>query len=704
MSNNNKAKPIAKVDKIDKGPNKKDDLYYNDPLNKQRLLVNNDSEFAEEYKRIKDQKAEKLQLSEEEEISERQDNVVILPKKLPMDYFECIISAKYTSKWTKEEKDVSEAVNKEVGKLLFDYKDLILNDVEKISPQQKDVDDIVKANNQSFISVDERLNKEILKELQENHKQLKQKQIALEEEHKLLSKQENIAKLNTSITKNSINTTSNNLALLAENLNSKELIDHNIRVARMNEIKKVKEHLNQKINAVEGQVKRIIDEEQAFDFDKREAIKVYIENFEKEVAKSEEEVKARNEEYRRRAAAVKEKEKQVKEFPLKRKEEEMKKMIQEKEDLVMKGKNFFERRKNELKSKMDKYDNIVKEGSSEKMNLRNTYKFAEIEKREKRNKLEEQTKLKEKLIKQQLEKKSYLKPVTREELNEFAKKVSDNREKILYEKEKARLVKLEELITVNATLPKAESMAYQRVLAEKHEIKEKQEKEKLDKIYKNMKIQNFSKLIHEKIYPKPDLTKQKEIEERINKLNNKRPKRYHKSSNRKTARYKLVKGKGSKSRSPSKNNSLHAVSEMHRSKSDSRLRQASGVKKPVKILKPLLKMPDYLSEIRNKKTKNELNSKFLSYYTFIFLIDEEDLNTDNWDKMMKDNKHTYIQNVERVMEKANKLDEKIKMKEKVLRYAQSSGKVAEETQKLSEIKLEAIKAKLAILDGLNMTS
>jgi hypothetical protein len=71
---------------------------------------------------------------------------------------------------------------------------------------------------------------------------------------------------------------------------------------------------------------------------------------------------------------------------------------------------------------------------------------------------------------------------------------------------------------------------------------------------------------------------------------------------------------------------------------------------------------------------------------------------------MKDNKHTYIQNVERVMEKASKLDEKIKMKEKVLRYAQSSGKVAEETQKLSEIKLEAIKAKLAILDGLNMTN
>jgi hypothetical protein len=610
MSNNNKTNPAAK-DNLSKSPKKnKDDLYYNDPLNKQRLIVNNDSDFAEEYKRIKDQKAEKLQLPQEEEISERQDTAIILPKKLPMDYFDCILSAKYTSKWTKEEKEVSEAVNKEVKRLLSDFTNLILNDTEKISPNQKDIEDIIKTNNQSFVSLDERLNKELLKELQENHKQLKQKQIALEEEQKLLSKQENLAKLNTSITKNSINTTSNNLAVLAENLNSKELIEHNIRTARLNEIKKVKQHLNEKITAVEGQVKRIIEEEQALDFDKREAIKMYIENFEKEVSKAEDEVKQRNEEYKRRAAALKEKEKLVKELPFKRKEEEMKKILQEKEDLIMKGKNYFERRKNEFKNKMNKYDSIVKEGSSEKMHSRNTYKFAEIEKKEKKQKLEEQNKLKEKLVKQQIEKKNYMKPVTREELNEFAKKVTDEREKILYEKEKARLVKLEELITVNATLPKAESMAYQRVLAEKHEIKEKQEKEKLDKIYKNMKIQNFSKLIHEKIYPKPDMTKKKEIEERISKLNNKRPKRYHKSSNRKAAKYRLVKGKGSKSRSPSKNNSLLGVSELHRSKSDSKLRQGSGVKKPVKVLKPLLKMPDYLSEIRNKKQRNELYSKF----------------------------------------------------------------------------------------------
>lgn len=701
---NVKAKAATKADKNDKAPNKKDDLYYNDPMNKQRLFVSNESEFAEEYKRIKDQKAEKLQLSEEEAIIERLDVASITPKQLPMDYFDCIINAKYTSKWTKEEKDVSQAVNKEVGKLLSEFKDLILSDVEKISPQTKDVEDIIKANNQSFVSVDERLNKEILKELQENHKQLQQKKIALEEEHKLLSKQENLAKLNTSVTRNSINTTNNNLALLVDTLSGKELVEHNIRVARINEIKKIKEHLNNKIKAVEGQVERIIEEEQAYDFDKKDAIKMYIENFEKDVAKAEEETRIRNEEYKRRAALVKEKEKLVKIMPLKRKEEEMKKMIQEKEDLVMKGKNFFERRKTELKSKMDKYDNIIKEGSSEKMHSRNTYKFAELENREKKIKLEEQSKLKEKLIKLQLEKKNYLKPVTREELNEFSKKVTDDREKILYEKEKARLVKLEELITVNATLPKAESLAYQKILAEKQELKEKQEKEKLDKIYKNMKIQNFSKLIHEKIPPKPDLTKKKEIEERINKLNNKRPKRYHKSSSRKAAKYKLVRGKGgSASRSNSKNKSIGAVSELHRSKSDSKLRQASGVKKPIKILKPLQKNPDYLLEFRNKK-RNEQDDNSKSINNPYYFIDEENLNTGNWDKMMKDNKHTYIQNVERVMVKANKLDEKIKMKEKVLRYAQSTGKVAEETKKLSEIKLEAIKAKLAILDGLNMTS
>lgn len=51
--------------------------------------------------------------------------------------------------------------------------------------------------------------------------------------------------------------------------------------------------------------------------------------------------------------------------------------------------------------------------------------------------------------------------------------------------------------------------------------------------------------------------------------------------------------------------------------------------------------------------------------------------------------------------RAEFLEEKARLKEKYLKYAGGLNKHPDEYEKLSSIKIEAIKAKLAILDGIS---
>ena len=74
--------------------------------------------------------------------------------------------------------------------------------------------------------------------------------------------------------------------------------------------------------------------------------------------------------------------------------------------------------------------------------------------------------------------------------------------------------------------------------------------------------------------------------------------------------------------------------------------------------------------------------------------------TNNWDKMLKNDKGNLIENVEVVKKKAEELEKKAKMNEKLLK----NSKGEEDTdlqQKVSGYLLDAIKAKLSILENIN---
>ena len=71
--------------------------------------------------------------------------------------------------------------------------------------------------------------------------------------------------------------------------------------------------------------------------------------------------------------------------------------------------------------------------------------------------------------------------------------------------------------------------------------------------------------------------------------------------------------------------------------------------------------------------------------------------------MLNNDKNSYAFNFKHIMTKANILDNKIKQKEKLMNL--NGGRLnAEEARNLSDCKLEAIRAKLAILESMGTTN
>lgn len=70
------------------------------------------------------------------------------------------------------------------------------------------------------------------------------------------------------------------------------------------------------------------------------------------------------------------------------------------------------------------------------------------------------------------------------------------------------------------------------------------------------------------------------------------------------------------------------------------------------------------------------------------------------DKDKKDKK-SYFYNIENVKSKTEFLEQQIKLKEKSLKYTGGIEKNPEECDRLLNFKIEAIKAKLAVLDNID---
>ena len=131
--------------------------------------------------------------------------------------------------------------------------------------------------------------------------------------------------------------------------------------------------------------------------------------------------------------------------------------------------------------------------------LKYIYELKEEKFNEEKKKLEEE---KVELIKAKLlDNKKFFKPIQREELDEFKKKTDDLKQELIFKLERDRAVIQEEIDSKNLNLPKPETQYYMKAMQQEKEQKENSEKQRLERIYKQMKLKNFAKAVKENIVP-----------------------------------------------------------------------------------------------------------------------------------------------------------------------------------------------------------
>lgn len=617
---NNNTKKTNELDANNNINNTKDN-YVNDPLIKQRLVIVENSEEENEYKRLKNSTAVKQKLDKDEILDSF--SVEVFPKSLPIDYSMSFLSGKYFPS-DKPSTKINDLMTKICSSITENITKDLKNEVLNINIERKNVSDII--GKQIFKPdniIKQKMTEELLYDLKNNQKELINKKKVLNEEKTLLLKQEKLLKGNVTTINNTINKenlleernnsneklNSNTLLLSTAGLDPNEIVEHNIRKNRIKEINKIVEHLDEKMKGIELRIQEIIDSEDKLD--KKQILKSFIENFEKDVQKAEEITKQNEKDYIRRMKFIQEKQLEAEKIPLIRKENEMRKELEEREKLVRKGKEFYDKVKEKNVVKFEKLHIKIKENAVDEKISHKNYLFSKLEENDILQKKNKEQFYKEKI--KQIHKEKNV-PISKEEIEKFSKKVKEEREKLCYDNEKKRLLLLEDLMNKNANLPKVESETYKKFIAEKTIQKEMEEKAKLDKAYRNLKIQNFGKLILEKLPPIVDEKKKKEIEDRVKMIKDKDYKKHKKANIKRPTMLKLNK----KSRSLSNKDKKTLIVETNEANFNTKTRSISPSNKGnpnIKITKPkipLLKNPDYLREIINKK--NETEGKFLYLY------------------------------------------------------------------------------------------
>jgi hypothetical protein len=416
---------------------------------------------------------------------------------------------------------------------------------------------------------------------------------------------------------------------------AKELIEDNIRRSRIKEIKQTKEILEKKLISLDDHVQRLMTEEELNNLNKKFNLKQFLDNFEKDKTEAAQRAKKWEIEQKERMKHLLEVEEKAKQ-KLKKKEEENLMQIKQKE----KEREDAYFRKLDKRKQKDKviHENLekIKEEWKNKTIIQQEYRFQKYEKEFKEKEAKENEERKNEEILKLQERKNYLKPINREEINEFSKKHMEERQKKILEKEKERLTKLEEIHTKNENMPKNETVAYLKAVEQAKQHKEMIEKEKLDKIYKKMKIKQFSKVIKTELLPKIDEKKKKELEERVQDLKTGPKVKHLKKASSNRGRIILKKPDPNKPnkytwklklnssddsvRGLSKNNrksrsksarsfSQSKINEVNDNYEDdnfeTEVRRKLSKSRSQEKRKPLSKKPDYLTEMRNKKNNSE---------------------------------------------------------------------------------------------------
>ena len=461
------------------------------------------------------------------------------------------------------------------------------------------------------------------------------------------------------------------------------IIDQNIKNDQIKENKHIKELLIAKLNGINEQVNKLMENEEELNHNIKLNIKEFLENFEKDKLKAEEQARKYSEEKRIREQKIlnsimRENEKREKEYDNYQNEEKEKKK-KEFEKIRIKELERIRERKRENKEKIDH----IREHVNDKPENENKYLFKVLENQYKKR-------VEQELKKEILKKREKIREgtVTQEEILEFDKKQKELELKRIVEKEEEKKKLKEQWKQTKDILPKFESSMMQKLKEEENLKKELAELEENRKKSKIKEIKNYSQTVQKLFLPKINENVRKEREDRIKNLNTKNNiKKIQRKKN--NGRILLVKPDPNKPKrygwklklepeNKEEQNSIYNHKIMNPN-----LRSKSANKK----LKPLKKLPDYLTEMRLEKIKNEERNNNTSQRKY---------RPYNWNKMLK--KGNLVENVEIIKQKAEYLEKEAKMKEKLLNTNKEND--IDLQQKVSNYLIDAINAKLSILDNI----
>ena len=481
-------------------------------------------------------------------------------------------------------------------------------------------------------------------------------------------------------------------------------VEQNIKNNELRKIKKDTSFLNTRINEIDYQIKNIIAEE--YSMTRKEKINLFLSNFEKEKEKSELQTKKYYKKFREKRNQIKQLEKEMKlnsEKELEKIEENKKK---EQELILENAKKIIEKER-ETREKMKKKNEEKEKERIEKLEKHNEEKTEEQKEIEKKfiNKKQNECiyfrnpkiylQNEEDYLKAELEKIKEAHPIiSLKEIKEFkTEKVKNYNKNKLDIDEKYNKIKKDWIKNKN-DLPKFKNHLFKEA-EERTKQLEEEEKKKNELISERAHAKKkYGESVQDR---KPEISekKKKEREDNIKKLTEKIPVK-DTIYNYKKKRILLVKRDPNK---PSKFNWELKLDDID--EKDVEINKALIKKPKINILSSSLeknkresstkKSDDLQKDLIKKRNHTEINSD-----------NENSVKKENlkWEKMIKNKNGSIKQNIQNVKIKAEHLEQLANEKEKILKVNGGIEKNPELGQKVSDLLIDSIHAKLSILNSI----
>lgn len=471
-------------------------------------------------------------------------------------------------------------------------------------------------------------------------------------------------------------------------LNLKNNIDINKKKADLKEIKEKKENLISRIEEINLQINKLLLEEKNKNFfeNKKITIKNFIDNLERdrEIAeerakKYEEDQKRREEKRKRDLEEISERIKQEIEDKKRKEEEENKKKI---DDFMNKQRKIVNKRIQDNNEKLTQIKIYINEKPPK---TKDDYLYTSLERNF-------QTKEENVIMKEKAKRKAMKRSVQIEELESFRNKIDEQMEELAEKNRQRRMEEIEEwkskIALPDYHFPVIEETDKDIKQKEKEELIEKtlQNKEKLLEKIKSQKIRIDEKKQKERLEMIQYLTESKEERAKRNKdtLFDYKKKRI------------LMKKRDPNSQSSDKRGKKRITWELKLDPID--VAQTESQKKLIRKPK-MINVSNYFEHRKNvvipdkpidylaEQIKNRSNNQRSATSE-----------TKKWNKLIKNNKNTLLENVENVKYRVQKLENEARQKERFLKLNGGLENFPEIGEKVSALLIDSIKGKLSILN------